>query len=183
MELRSTPIPNCYEIKLVPRQDRRGLFLKTFRVDFFEKYNLATNYQEEYYSISHQRVLRGLHFQKPPHDHVKLVYCVAGEIMDAVVDLRKGSPTFGQFQTFRLSAEKANMVYIPKGLAHGFYVLSESAIVMYKVTTTYAPGFDAGLLWNSVGIPWPNSDPILSERDRSFVPLSEFTSPFSFQVS
>jgi len=182
MELRSTSLPDCYEIQLLPRSDRRGIFLKTFHVDWFATHNLATHYTEEYYSISHQRVLRGLHFQKPPHDHVKLVYCVAGEVMDAVIDLRKGSPTFGQFQTFQLSAERANMVYIPQGLAHGFYVLSESAIVMYKVTTTYAPDFDSGVLWSSVGIPWPDRDPILSERDRSFVPLSEFTSPFSFQV-
>lgn len=100
--------------------------------------------------------------------------------MDVVVDLRQGSPTFGRFQTFFLSAQRANLVYIPQGLAHGFYVLTKSAIVMYKVTTMYAPEFDAGVLWNSVGIPWPDRDPILSERDRAFPSFSEFQSPFVF---
>jgi dTDP-4-dehydrorhamnose 3,5-epimerase len=180
MDLLLTKIPGCYELKLTRQEDLRGTFVKTFHRNLFQSYNLEIDYCEDYYSISHQRVLRGLHFQIPPYDHVKLVYCVYGEVIDVVVDLRQGSPTFGDFHLVNLSAEQANMVYIPKGLAHGFYVGSSLAIVMYKVTTVYTPDYDGGILWNSVSIPWSDDKPILSNRDKNFIPFSKFESPFSF---
>jgi len=181
MEFVESAIPGCFEI--VPRvlEDKRGLFVKTFHRSVFEDKGLDTAWVEEYYSLSKRGVLRGLHFQLPPYDHAKLVYCVAGEVLDAVVDLRVGSPTYGQYALFDVNAEKADMIYIPCGLAHGFYTRSETAIMIYKVTTVYSPDHDTGILWNSAGIPWPDRTPIISDRDTEFLRLSDFQSPFVWQ--
>ncbi|MGI9860905.1 dTDP-4-dehydrorhamnose 3,5-epimerase [Moorella naiadis] len=181
MIVNKTEIPGCYEIRPVIFKDERGIFVKTFHQEVFAKNQLATYFAEEYYSFSHHGVLRGLHFQMPPKDHIKLVYCVSGEVIDTVVDLRRGSPTYGKFQIFTLNAEKSNILYIPSGLAHGFYVISENAILVYKTTTVYSPEHDAGILWNSVGIPWPNEKPIISKRDSEFVAFEDFVTPFIYQ--
>ena len=125
-------------------------------------------------------MLRGLHFQTPPHGHAKLVLCLFGAVFDAVVDLRQGSPADGQFFTLELSAAKRNMLYVPKGLAHGFYVPSGEALMLYKTSTVHAPAHDAGIRWDSAGIPWPGSKPLVSARDAAFAPLAEFKSPFAF---
>lgn len=178
--IKQTGIPGCFELLPKILRDERGSFVKTFHKDIFEKNELKTNFAEEYYTLSHKGVLRGLHFQTPPQDHFKLVYCVHGEVLDAVVDLRKGSPTYALHETFQLSARKANMIYIPPGLAHGFYVVSETAIVAYKVTTVYSPEHDTGLLWNSANIKWSDDNPILSERDRKFIRLEDYKSPFVY---
>lgn len=180
MEIKKTKIPGCYEILPKILKDERGHFVKTFQKDIFQKSGLETDFVEEYYSVSRKCVLRGLHFQVPPADLVKVVYCVAGQVLDAVVDLRVGSPTYGQHQIFEMSSEKANMVYIPRGLAHGFYVLSDSAIMLYKVTSLYSSEHDAGILWNSVGIQWSDQAPIISKRDSGFPSLSNFVSPFFY---
>ncbi len=177
-----TSIPGCYEIILNKMEDERGFFVKTVHQDIFEQNGLNIYFAEEYYSYSYQGVLRGLHFQTPPADHTKLVYCVQGEIFDAVVDLRVGSPTFGKYATFELSAERANMLYIPSGLAHGFYVLSKTAILVYNVSTVYSPEHDTGILWNSAGIPWPGERPVISKRDSGFLEMEHFDSPFSYQI-
>jgi len=181
IDIKQTKILGCFEILPKIFRDERGFFVKTFHQDVFKKNGLETNFSEEYYSFSYKRVLRGLHFQLPPMDHAKLVYCILGKVFDAVVDLRIGSPTYGKFETFELSSDKANMIYIPKGLAHGFYVLSENAIMMYKVTTIYSPEHDTGILWNSVGIPWPDEKPIISQRDSQFISFADFKSPFVFK--
>ena len=171
--------PGCFLLQSRIFQDNRGTFVKIFHEEIFKAFGLETNFAEEYYSFSYQGVLRGLHFQLPPHDHVKIVYCVQGRIMDAIVDLRKDSPTYGNYATYELSSEKANALYLAKGIAHGFYVLSEFAIVVYKVTSLYSSEHDTGILWNSVGIPWPDPYPIMSERDKSLVPFADFKTPFS----
>ena len=180
MNVIKTNIPGCFEIHPDVIKDERGTFVKTFHRDIFDKHGLTTDFAEEYYSYSKKGVLRGLHFQLPPHDHIKMVYCVRGRILDAIVDLRKGSPTFGGYALFELSDENAQVLYLGRGIAHGFYALSNEAIVMYKVTTIYAPEHDAGILWNSAGVPWPDNMPILSKRDKSFPPLSQFESPFIY---
>lgn len=162
--------------------DFRGSFVKTFHHDSFVQLGLETDWREEYYSVSHKGVLRGMHFQLPPHDHAKIVYCTAGIVLDAVVDLRRDSPTYGHFSLLELSAEKANMLYIPKGLAHGFYTVSESATMLYKVSSIYAVSHDTGILWNSLGIPWPASDPTVSARDSQFPVFSAFdTNSFPYR--
>lgn len=176
-----TRISDCYQIEPKIVEDERGRFVKTFHKDIFDAKNLESHFREEYYTASRQRVLRGLHFQLPPKDHAKLVYCVSGEVIDAVVDLRLGSPTFGQHHVCRLSVDNAMMMYIPSGMAHGFYVTGVDAILIYKVTATYSPEHDSGILWSSVGIQWPDQNPIISGRDRGFVPLDSFVSPFVYQ--
>lgn len=176
MHIQETTIPGCFEITPPVFTDERGSFVKTFHHDMFHQHGLETDWREEYYSVSRKGVLRGLHFQLPPHDHAKLVYCPAGRVLDAVVDLRRNSPTYGQHLLTELCAEKANMLYIPKGLAHGFYALSESATMMYKVSSVYAPSHDAGILWSSLGIPWPDMLPTVSERDSRFPMFSAFDS-------
>lgn len=180
MRIQKTIIPGCYELFPQVLKDERGCFVKTFHQDTFALHGLTTRFAEEYYTNSHRRVLRGLHFQVPPMDHVKIVTCVAGSVVDAAVDLRAGSPSYGKHLIFELSAEKANMLYLPAGIAHGFYVQSEAAILLYKVTSAYSPAQDEGILWSSAGISWPDQDPILSQRDRSFPPLANFRSPFVF---
>lgn len=173
-------IPGCYEITPQIFEDERGLFIKTFHKGFFAERGLNTQFDEEFYSVSRKGVLRGLHFQIPPHDLTKLVYCVSGEVLDIVVDLRVGSPTYGEFATFELSATKANLLYIPAGLAHGFYSLKDNTVMMYKCSTVYSPEHDTGILWDSVGIPWLDNSPIVSKRDNSFVRFADFMSPFIF---
>ena len=180
VEVIPSTIPGCYQLQPAVFRDERGSFVKTFHRDVFAHYNLETNFAEEYYSLSQRNILRGLHFQVPPKEHVKIVYCVLGEVIDVVVDLRLGSPTYGKFEVFEVSPEKANLIYIPAGLAHGFYVISEKTIMMYKVSTVYSPAEDSGILWNSIGIPWPSNNPIISQRDSSFSPFSQFTSPFKY---
>lgn len=181
LEIKETKIPGCYEILPFVHKDHRGAFVKTYHKDDFIGHNLVTNFDEEYYSVSTKGVLRGLHFQLPPKDHTKIVYCVYGEVLDVVVDLRVGSPTYGESNSVKLSADNAKMIYIPKGLAHGFYALSNQAIVMYKVTTVYSPEHDTGILWNSVGIRWPDEKPIISQRDLSFPKLKDFACPFCYR--
>jgi len=182
MKVLECKIPGCFEIIPNIHRDNRGSFVKTFHAPTFRKLGLCSDFVEEYYSVSHQGVIRGMHFQLPPHDHVKVVYCTSGTVMDVVVDLRKGSPTFGKFAEFELSAEKGNMVYIPKGLAHGFCVLSESATMLYKVSTVYAPESDAGIKWDSIGLKWPFDNPVISSRDKEFISFTNFDSPFHFEV-
>lgn len=157
----------------------RGRFVKIFHEPSYAALGLETNFAEEYYSVSHKNVIRGLHFQVPPMDHVKMVYCLEGHALDVVLDLRVGSPTYGQFETFELNSINSSSIYIPKGMAHGFCALSENTIMVYKVSTVYSPEHDAGILWNSVGIPWPIRDAVLSVRDQDFSTFADFNSPFS----
>ncbi len=180
MRLAESKIPGCYEVLCRRTEDKRGCFVKTFHEPAFQDGNLHTKFTEEYYSISRKYVIRGLHFQEPPYDHVKLVYCTSGTVMDVVVDLRKGSPTYGEHAVFELSRERCNMVYIPKGMAHGFCVLSDEATMLYKVSTVYAPDYDSGILWDSIGVEWPVDTPIVSDRDLGLQRFDEFSSPFLF---
>lgn len=168
----------CFEIQPRVFEDARGRFVKVFHDVAFAGLGLEVDFKEEYYSVSLRHVIRGLHFQTPPMDHVKVVYCVEGTVLDALVDLRKGSPTYGEFALFELSAGKANGLYIPKGVAHGFSVQSDRAVMVYKVGTVHSPTHDAGIRWDSVGIPWGVDAPIMSDRDRAFPALADFESPF-----
>ena len=180
MKILKTKLPGCYEIHPDIFFDPRGKFVKTFHEDTFAEHGLSTHFSEEYYTLSQQRVLRGLHFQTPPHDHAKVVYCVTGKVLDVVVDIRIGSSSFGEYSLVELNADKSNMIYIPSGMAHGFYVLSGTARMIYNVTSVHAPTHDTGILWDSVGIPWPDSSPLISERDKSFPRFQGFESPFVF---
>ncbi len=125
-------------------------------------------------------MLRGLHFQGPPAAHVKLVSCLHGEVVDVVLDLRRGSPTYGRHATIRLSAQAGNMVYVPVGLAHGFCTRSDPATLHYVVSSVHAPEHDRGIRWDSAGIAWPVEQPLVSPRDLALPGLPGFDSPFVF---
>ncbi|MBF0544775.1 MAG: dTDP-4-dehydrorhamnose 3,5-epimerase [Candidatus Riflebacteria bacterium] len=173
-------VPSGFRISLGLHEDQRGFFVKTFHSKSFTESSLPTKFEEDFYSLSKKNVLRGLHFQVPPFSHDKLIICAQGEIYDVVVDLRRDSPSFGKFETFILNSKIPEALFVPKGLAHGFCVLSEEALVLYKTTTIHSPEHDKGILWNSVSIPWPCQNPILSARDSSFPSFSNFSSPFIF---
>lgn len=173
-----TAIAGFYELKTHIARDERGAFIKTFHQQAFKDLGLNTDWSEEYYSISGQGVLRGMHFQVPPFDHAKVVFCTQGQILDVALDLREHSPTYGQSASFILNSESANMAYLSPGLAHGFYTLSQSATVFYKVSTVYQPEADSGIRWDSFGFEWPSASPVLSKRDQSLELFSSFKTPF-----
>ena len=177
MVLDETPFEGLKLLRNFVSHDRRGTFIKTFNKSQFQQAGLNTDWQESYYSVSEQHVVRGMHFQLPPHDHEKLVYVTAGHILDVVVDLRRTSTTYGR--TFATAlAEHENALFIPRGFAHGFLALTSGATVVYCVGTGYQPTADAGIRWDSLGYEWPVADPILSDRDAAFPTLAEFSSPF-----
>lgn len=175
---KNTKIAGCYELQPIVRKDARGRFVKVLHAPEFKKLGLETRFTEEYYSVSKKGVLRGLHFQEPPAALTKLVFCVEGEVFDAVLDLRRKSGTCGKVFTVKLNSEKANMLYIPKGCAHGFYTLSKRAVMFYKTSAVYSPEHDKGVLWNSAGVRWPAGRRTISARDATFPGLDEFNSRF-----
>ena len=181
IEIRDSLIPGAFVIVPFSNEDVRGRFVKTYNADYFSLHGLSTDFKEDFYSTSKRNVLRGLHFQTPPCDHTKVVCCVQGSIFDVIVDLRVGSPTFKKMQSMVLSEDDASLIYIPPGIAHGFYTLSDTAMVMYKVTSVYSAEHDSGIRWDSAGIPWPSDSPILSDRDVKFPRLSDFVSPFVYE--
>jgi dTDP-4-dehydrorhamnose 3,5-epimerase len=175
-------IPGCVILKPRVLPDSRGKFVKIHNAEQFGELGLETVFMEEYYSISNRGVLRGLHFQLPPYDHVKCVTCLQGKILDVVVDLRTNSPTYKQHFKVQLDDVECAMLYIPAGLAHGFYTLSEPAIFLNRTTTVYNAEADTGIRWNSCGIDWPNPDPLLSSKDKKMITLDKFKSPFDNEM-
>ena len=182
LRLVETTIPGCYELQARQLSDDRGTFVKTYHREWFQSLGLRTDWVEQYYSVSKPGVVRGLHFQLPPHDHAKLVYCISGRVLDVALDLRKGSPTYGEHIRRELSAEKSNMLYLPAGLAHGFSTYGEPATLVYNVTSVYHPASDTGIRWDSAGIKWPHKKPKVSDRDQGFAGFSDFCSPFVFNA-
>jgi dTDP-4-dehydrorhamnose 3,5-epimerase/CDP-3, 6-dideoxy-D-glycero-D-glycero-4-hexulose-5-epimerase len=159
-------------------KDSRGLFLKTFNHSMFEHLGLETNYKERYYSKSHKDVIRGMHFQIPPYEHIKIVNVLQGSILDVVVDIRKTSTTYRKYFSVELNDSDGRFLYIPKGFAHGFKALTDNTIVEYNQTTEYNKECDFGIRWDSFGFDWHISNPIISERDGNFPILNDFSSPF-----
>jgi dTDP-4-dehydrorhamnose 3,5-epimerase len=158
--------------------DDRGLFVKTFHSSSLQATGVQFDLKESYFSTSHKDVIRGMHFQLPPHDHSKVVFCPHGAILDVIVDLRKDSPTYGQHHAEVLSEENHRAYYIPKGFAHGFKSLTDGAMTYYLVSSEYHKESDTGIRWDSIGFDWECPSPIISARDQSFVTLQEFASPF-----
>jgi len=178
MELKPLILEGTFELKLDFSEDDRGDFVKTFHADIFQSNNLDADFKESYYSTSNAGVIRGMHFQLPPHDHSKLVYCVAGSVLDVLLDLRNNSPTYGEHCTVDLSKQNHNAVYIPKGVAHGFCVQEGAATLVYLTTTVYNSESDTGVLWSSFGFDWPIDNPVISDRDQGFSTLEDFINPF-----
>jgi dTDP-4-dehydrorhamnose 3,5-epimerase len=180
MKVRPTKISGCFEIETIIRKDDRGRLVKTFHRASFEEMGLHTDFPEHYYSVSKKNVLRGLHFQIPDKQHIKLVTCLEGSILDVVVDLRNGSPSHGEYVFIELNSEKANILYIPEGCAHGFYTLSDKSIFSNQTSTMYSEVHDRGIHWDSCGIKWPDKNPTVSEKDKLLPDFKNFKSPFEF---
>lgn len=175
-----TPIPGLLVIDAPSSADARGSFTKTFVAADFLAAGVPMDFTEEYYTVSARGVVRGMHFQVPPRALDKTVFCVGGTVFDVVLDLRRGSPTYLEAETFTL-AEGGAGLYIPSGCAHGFAATSERACLTYKVTCDYSASHDTGILWSSIPVEWPVSNPIVSERDAAFVPMADFDSPFHYE--
>ena len=173
-----TAIDGVYIIQHDNFKDNRGVFVKTYNLSTFAMLDLDLEIKERYFSISHKNVIRGMHFQIPPKDHVKLVSIIHGSILDVVLDIRTASPTYGQCYSFRIKAEEWKTIYIPEGFAHGFKALQDNTIVEYNQTTEYDPICDDGILFDSFGFDWNIENPITSKRDLGFVPFLNFRSPF-----
>ncbi|UCE05619.1 MAG: dTDP-4-dehydrorhamnose 3,5-epimerase [bacterium] len=167
-------IPDVLLIEPRSYIDERGFFAETYKRSEFIENGIKEEFVQDNLSHSSKGTLRGLHFQNPPKAQAKLVMVLKGEVFDAAIDIRKNSPTYGQYIGLTLSDKKIQMLYIPIGFAHGFCVLSDEADFFYKVSDEYAPILDSGIRWNDpdIGIQWPISEPILSERDAE-LPLLE----------
>lgn len=177
-----TPIKGVYEIEVKKYGDNRGYFMETYKESDFKQAGLSYTFIQDNQSKSKKGVLRGLHFQKA-YLQAKLVRCIEGEVFDVCVDLRKGSPTYGKWYGVVLSAEKGNQFLIPRGFAHGFLVLSETATFCYKCDELYHPEDEGGIMWNDpeIGIEWPFTDDVLlSEKDKVHPLLKD--SKFTFDL-
>lgn len=181
----STYIPGVLIFEPKVFGDNRGYFYESYNASLFEKEGITTKFVQDNQSSSSYGVIRGLHFQLPPHSQVKLVRVLSGEILDVVVDLRKGSPTYGRSLSIKLSAEDKKQLYIPVGLAHGFSVLSEHAEIFYKCDKFYNKESEGGVLYNdpALNIDWqiPPDKAIISDKDKEQPLLADCKSEFVFQ--
>ena len=164
--------------------DERGFFSEIYSKKRYCALSICDDFVQDNHSISKKvGTLRGLHFQSPPHAQAKLVRCGGGAIFDVAVDIRKGSPTYGHWEGYKLTAENGEQLYIPVGFAHGFVTLEPDSEIVYKCSDYYAPETEGSVLWSDpdIGIDWPiGSDPILSDKDAIAPLLSDLESPFIF---
>lgn len=175
MIVKHTEIQGVFIIDNFKAKDNRGVFVKTFNENAFKASEIVFNIKESYLSISEKDVIRGMHFQLPPHDHEKLVYVASGAIIDVIVDLRNHSKTFKKFISVKLSSENGKSVFIPKGCAHGFKSLETGTITVYNVSSCYNAKSDEGIRYDSFGFDWEVESPVLSYRDQQFLSLDEFS--------
>lgn len=161
--------------------DDRGWFSETWNADRMRGAGIDVPFVQDNHSFSATRgTLRGLHYQRPPRAQDKLVRCSRGAILDVAVDVRKGSPTYGEWVAVELSAANGRQLFVPKGFLHGFVTLTDETEVQYKCSDTYAPDCDGAVRWDSVGIDWGTDAPILSAKDAAAIPFANFDSPFTF---
>jgi dTDP-4-dehydrorhamnose 3,5-epimerase len=167
-------------------EDDRGWFMEVYSSRAYAQMGITAEFQQDNHSLSHAAgVVRGLHFQRPPHAQAKLVRCVRGAILDVAVDLRQGSPTFGRHVTAELTADNGHQLFVPEGFGHGFVTLTPDTEVCYKVSGFYAREHDGGIAHDDpdIGIAWPlpaGHEPILSAKDRALPRLRDWTSPFAY---
>lgn len=169
--------PKCFE-------DSRGYFMETYKKSEFESAGINQDFVQDNHSFSRRSVLRGLHYQLNPDAQGKLVRCTRGEIFDVAVDIRKGSPHFGEWVGVRLSEGNMKMLFVPEGFAHGFLVTGSSAHVLYKTTREYSPEREAGVIWNDpeIDVDWPlEREPIISDKDSELPTLKEAENNFTYE--
>lgn len=177
MDFSTEILPGARLVSLTRLADTRGDFVKTYMRSAFDAHGLPFAFSEEFYSVSKKDVVRGMHFQLPPHDHEKLVFCPHGAVLDVLVDLRRGTG-FGRVASVVLCDSEPAMLVIPTGIAHGFKSLMDGSLMVYKTNAEYAPSHDGGIRWDSIDFDWQIDVPILSMRDALHPTLADFTSPF-----
>ena len=181
MEVKQHPLAGLVEFTPRLFTDDRGVFFETFSARFMAQAGAAAEWVQDNQSNSKKGVLRGLHFQRPPHAQAKLVRVGQGRALDVAVDLRKDSPTYGQYQLVELSAGSGNLLYIPAGFAHGFMALEDNTIFLYKCSDYYAPATEGGLRWDDadLNINWGTEvQPLVSGKDEELPAFKDFVSPF-----
>ena len=187
MEVIQTAIEGLVIIEPKIFKDARGYFFESFSQREFDEKVRKINFVQDNESMSGYGVMRGLHFQRPPFTQSKLVRCVKGRVLDVAVDIRKGSPTYGRHVAIELSEENHRQFFVPRGFAHGFAVLSKTAVFQYKCDNFYTPEADSGISLQdeSLGIDWqiPITHAILSEKDTKHLCLKDFDSPFDYRVN
>ena len=179
MNIEKTFIEDLLIISPTVFTDNRGYFLESYNKDNLSSF-LNVDFVQDNESMSQKNVLRGLHFQKPPHAQGKLVRVITGSVLDVAVDLRKGSATYGKHFKHILSSENKKQLYIPKGFAHGFLVLEDDTIFSYKCTNYYHAASEVSLSWNdpTININWQVDNPIISEKDQNALAFKDYNSPF-----
>ena len=181
MEVKKTKINGVFLIKPQILKDKRGYFFESFNSKEFRKaIGLDVQFIQDNQSLSSKNVLRGLHFQHPPFAQAKLVSVIKGEVLDVVVDIRKGSDTYGEYIAEHLSEENHQQLYIPEGMAHGFLTLKDDTIFTYKCSNHYNKEAEGSILWNDelLNINWGSSNPIVSHKDQQAKNFSSFVTPF-----
>jgi dTDP-4-dehydrorhamnose 3,5-epimerase len=181
MEVKQYPLAGLVEFTPRIFADDRGVFFETFSARLMAQAGADVDWVQDNQSNSKKGVLRGLHFQRPPHAQAKLVRVGQGRALDVAVDLRRDSPTYGQHQLVELTAERGNMLYIPAGFAHGFMALEDNTVFLYKCSDYYAPTAEGGLRWDDadLNINWGTEvAPLVSGKDQELPSLREFDSPF-----
>ena len=182
MNLIKTKLDGLVVLKPTIFKDNRGYFMESYNQKNINKLIGNVNFVQDNESESSRGVLRGLHFQNPPHTQSKLVRCIKGSVLDVVLDLRTKSKTYGIFETILISEENKNQLFIPNGFAHGFVVLSETAVISYKVDNYYNPNFESGVLWNDLdlNIDWKinKKEIIVSDKDKSLPTFNNIINPF-----
>jgi len=182
MNLIKTKLEGLVVLKPTVFKDNRGYFMESYNKKKINKLFGNVNFVQDNESESSRGVLRGLHFQKPPHTQAKLVRCLNGSVLDVVLDLRKESKTYGMIETILLSEENKEQLFIPKGFAHGFLVISESATLSYKVDNYFNPESESGIIWNDpdLNIDWKinKNEIIVSEKDKSLPTFNNINNPF-----
>jgi dTDP-4-dehydrorhamnose 3,5-epimerase len=171
-----TPLQGLVLVNVDHVKDVRGFFIESWSRRDFAEIGITADFVQDSHSASRYGVLRGMHYQDMRAPTAKLVRCTVGRILDVVIDLRAGSPTFGKWFSVELNADNKTLLYVPVGFAHGFATLSEYCEVQYKQTDYYTPESEGGIAWNDpeVGIEWPYTDPILSQRDQHQMSLAEY---------
>lgn len=181
MNIRKTDFPGLIFIEPKIFSDSRGWFLETWNDELYKEIGVIGPFVQDNLSYSSKGVVRGLHYQKP-HTQGKLVSAIQGSVWDVVVDLRKNSPKFGEWVAFTLTGEKKEQLFIPAGFAHGFCVLSSTALFQYKCTDKYSLSSEQGIMWNDpdLNISWPKNNPLISEKDKKHLYFKDLTDDLLF---
>lgn len=177
MKILDELLPGCYVIDCDSSIDNRGIFVKTYHEKSLNQCGIDFQIKETFYSVSARNVIRGMHFQEPPFAHNKIVLCAKGEALDVIVDLRKGRD-FGRTASVKLNDINNLMIYVPKGLAHGFLAMTDNCLMLYSTDVQHVKESDKGIRWDTFDFNWGTGPFILSERDRLHSDLHTFVTPF-----